>query len=79
MPAYKNFWKNPAVTDYPAESIVEKLNNLGLWISYGDVEQFGHGRVVSRSHIASALESRGYVQTKKEAFEKYLAPQAPLM
>jgi len=60
-----------------AESIVEKLNNLGLWISYGDVEQFGHGRVVSRSHIASALESRGYVQTKKEAFEKYLAPQAP--
>jgi len=68
--------------------IVQKLNDLGLKITMREVEQEagmpdngpGGGAIdksVGRPHIAAVLIRKGYVQTKQEAFDKYLAKGKP--
>jgi hypothetical protein len=52
--------------------MVEKLNELGVDISWEQVERIADGASVGRPHVAQALVERGYVQYKKEAFDRYL-------
>jgi len=64
--------------------IIRRLNELGMAITMEEVEQeagllessVGGGAIdksVGRPHIAAVLIKKGYVKTKQEAFDKFLA------
>jgi 3',5'-nucleoside bisphosphate phosphatase len=57
--------------------VVEKLNQLGLEISYEEVKNKAGAGSVGRPHIAEVLVAKGYVNSTKEAFDRYLADGAP--
>jgi len=57
--------------------IVARLNALGLTVKWEEVRAFAGEEVVGRPHFAQALLARGYVRSKDEAFEKYLAKGRP--
>jgi len=54
------------------EKIVEKLNALGVAITFEEVLQQSAGGAVGRPHVARALMARGIVQDFHEAFARYL-------
>ena len=57
--------------------IIEKLNALGLDITYDEVVEASGGGQVGRPHIAQVLLQKGYTTTIQEAFDKYLGKGAP--
>lgn len=57
--------------------MVEKLNDLGVDISWEQVERIADGASVGRPHVAQALIERGYVEYKKEAFDQYIGRSGP--
>ncbi|MCH8038954.1 MAG: PHP domain-containing protein [Nitrospinae bacterium] len=52
--------------------IVEKLNKFGLSLTYDEVKAKGHSASIGRPHIAQVLVEKGYVNSVKEAFDRYL-------
>jgi len=54
------------------QRIVEKLNELGIPITFDEVLQQSAGGAVGRPHIARALIARGVVHDFREAFSRYL-------
>ena len=57
--------------------IVKRLNDLGLELTWDEVAAFAGEDVVGRPHFAMALIARGYVKTKQQAFDQYLANGKP--
>jgi predicted metal-dependent phosphoesterase TrpH len=57
--------------------IAEKLQDLGLDISYGEVQTLAGNEVVGRPHFAGLMVRKGYVGSIKEAFDRFLAKGAP--
>ncbi len=57
--------------------MVEKLNGLGLQLTYADVEQTADGSVVGRPHIAQALHRTKQISFYEEAFHKYIGDNGP--
>jgi len=57
--------------------IIQKLNDLGLRITYQEVVQRSGGGQVGRPHFAQVLVDKGYVGSIDEAFARYLAQGAP--
>jgi 3',5'-nucleoside bisphosphate phosphatase len=57
--------------------ILTKLNALGLALTWDEVASYAGEDVVGRPHFAQAMLAHGYVTTKDEAFEKYLAKGRP--
>ncbi|HEY8444251.1 MAG TPA: PHP domain-containing protein [Clostridia bacterium] len=57
--------------------ILEKLNKLGVNISYDEIIQKYKTSSVSRYHIARLMTAKGYVKSKDEAFDLYLNPGKP--
>ncbi|MDA0738206.1 MAG: PHP domain-containing protein [Nitrospirae bacterium] len=57
--------------------VVEKLNQLGLDISYEEVKAKAGAGSIGRPHIAAVLVDKGYVTSTKDAFDRYLADGAP--
>ena len=57
--------------------IVEKLNRLGIKVTYDDVIKASGGGQVGRPHFAQVLLERGYVKSIQEAFERFLKKGAP--
>ena len=57
--------------------MVEKLNALGIDISWEQVERIADGASVGRPHIAQAMVERGYMKYKKDAFDQYLGRNGP--
>jgi len=55
-----------------AQNIVEKLNGLGVEITFDEVLGQANGGAVGRPHVARALIARGAVQDFKDAFVRYL-------
>ena len=55
-----------------ANKIVEKLNNLGIAISFQQVRNIAKGESVGRPHIAQIMVENGYVESTREAFDKYI-------
>lgn len=56
-------------------AIVDKLNELGVDISYDDVLDLARRQgsaIVGRPHIAQVMLDRGHVATLREAFERYI-------
>lgn len=54
------------------QRIVEKLNALGIPITFDEVLQQSAGGAVGRPHIARALMARGAVHDFRDAFARYL-------
>lgn len=57
--------------------IISRLRDLGLDISYEDVEQEAGTGVVGRPHFAGVLIAKGYVASVPAAFDRYLASGRP--
>jgi len=57
------------------ERIVSNFRRLGIGME--DVESYAHGEVLARPHFAHWLMDHGYAASDKEAFDRYLAPDAP--
>jgi predicted metal-dependent phosphoesterase TrpH len=73
---------NPQLLDYlnrfrkervhRAEKMVKNLNDLGIHISMGEVEEKSGGTSIGRPHLAEVLMEKGFVETFQEAFQRYL-------
>ncbi len=59
------------------EHIIKKLLELQIAINLDEVEALAGGEVVARPHMARIMVARGYVSSVQEAFDKYLAKDAP--
>ncbi|MHB8171842.1 MAG: PHP domain-containing protein [Thermincolia bacterium] len=57
--------------------MVARLNQLGLKVTLEELEGEAGGKVIGRPHLASLLMKKGYVRTKQEAFDMYLATGKP--
>jgi len=57
--------------------ILDKLQRLGMSLSWEDVASLADEEVVGRPHFAQALKAKGYVKSKEDAFERYLAKGKP--
>ena len=55
------------------EIILKKLNQLGFPLTIADVSSFAGETNVGRLHFAQALISFGFVKTRQEAFDRFLA------
>ncbi|MEW5774673.1 MAG: PHP domain-containing protein [Thermodesulfobacteriota bacterium] len=52
--------------------IVDKLNGLGLELTYAEVQAIAGEGSVGRPHLALAMQARGYVADVEQAFQEYL-------
>lgn len=48
------------------------LREKGVVLSLAEVEELAGGEIIARPHFAQAMVRRGYVQTTREAFDRYL-------
>jgi predicted metal-dependent phosphoesterase TrpH len=59
------------------KQILEKLNALGLKLSWEEVANLAQGDIIGRPHFARAMCNKGYVNSIDEAFARYLAKGKP--
>ena len=52
--------------------IIEKLNRLGINVTYEEVVEASGGGQVGRPHFAQVLLEKGYVRSIQEAFDRFL-------
>lgn len=52
--------------------MIEKLNELGVNITYDEVIEAAGGTIVGRPHIAQVMMRKGYVKSIHEAFARYI-------
>ncbi len=57
--------------------IAEKLNQLGLKLTFEEVLKASGGGQVGRPHFAKVLIEKGYVRNFQEAFDRFLKKGAP--
>ena len=60
-----------------AREMVDKLNEMGVNISWDRVAQLSDGGAIGRPHIAQAIVEAGYVRYPRDAFEKYIGRDGP--
>ena len=61
-----------------ANTVIEKLQRLGIKITYEDVlQEVGDSSTIDLTHIAGHLVMIRAVRTMKEAFDRYLSPGKP--
>ena len=60
-----------------ARQIVEKLNTLGLSITWEHVLEIAGEARIGRPHIARAIMAAGYATTWNEVFDKWIGNDAP--
>ncbi len=60
-----------------AAAIVEKLNALGVPVTFEAVLEQAAGGAVGRPHVARAIIAGGWVRDQREAFDKYLGMGRP--
>ncbi|MGC8763883.1 MAG: PHP domain-containing protein [Acidobacteriota bacterium] len=57
--------------------IVERLNELGMEVTLEEVAARAGGDLVGRPHFAQTLLDKGYVKSRQEAFDRFLAKGRP--
>lgn len=57
--------------------MVERLGDLGLPLSWAQVQGLARGGIVTRAHVAAALLEAGLIETRQEAFERYIGHGGP--
>jgi 3',5'-nucleoside bisphosphate phosphatase len=65
------------VRDARARGMVAKLHALGIPIRYERVKEIAGDAMVGRPHVARALLEGGWVSTRQQAFDEYLAEGKP--
>lgn len=60
-----------------AKKIVKKLNQLGIKLKFKDVLKIAKSDVISRTHIATLLIKKDYVDSWEEAFDEYIGINSP--
>jgi hypothetical protein len=60
-----------------AKKMIAKLANLGVSIEWERVQEIAGSGSVGRPHVAQAIMEKGYVQSLKEAFIKYIGRDGP--
>lgn len=63
--------------EHRAESMIEKLAELGIDIPLERVLEVAEGASVTRPHIAKVMIEVGAVETLQEAFDKYISDDGP--
>ncbi len=58
-------------------AMLEKLNALGLAMTWEEVQAFAGEDVVGRPHFAQVMLQKGYAKDKNEAFDKWLGDGKP--
>ena len=56
--------------------MLEKLAALGMPVMMDEVRRYAGGEIVARPHIARVLIDKGFAAGVKDAFERYLGPNA---
>ncbi len=59
------------------ERTVERLREMGMDVTWEQVQRIAGDGAVGRPHVAQALLESGHVATVKEAFDKYIARNGP--
>ena len=59
------------------EGMVSKLAGLGMPLAWERVLELAGDASVGRPHVAQALLEKGYVQSRQEAFTKYIGRDGP--
>lgn len=59
------------------ERMVERLREMGMDVTWEQVQRIAGDAAVGRPHVAQALLESGHVETVKEAFDKYIARNGP--
>jgi 3',5'-nucleoside bisphosphate phosphatase len=65
-----------AVREHRNHAILERLSELGVPVEWDDVVRRAKG-TVGRPHIAEAMVAAGHVTDRDDAFQRYLADDAP--
>ncbi len=60
-----------------AYKMIEKLKGLGFDISLEQVERIADTGIIGRPHIARAMIKKGYIESTKDAFSKYIGKGCP--
>jgi predicted metal-dependent phosphoesterase TrpH len=60
-----------------AKKMIAKLADLGVSIEWERVQEIAGSGSVGRPHVAQAIMEKGYVQSLKEAFIKYIGRDGP--
>jgi predicted metal-dependent phosphoesterase TrpH len=60
-----------------AKNMIAKLADLGVSIEWERVQEIAGSGSVGRPHVAQAIMEKGYVQSLKEAFIKYIGRDGP--
>ncbi|UNC91873.1 PHP domain-containing protein [Candidatus Contubernalis alkaliaceticus] len=59
------------------KNIIKKLNGLGCKVNLDEVSNLAREGSVGRPHIARVLAQKGYVNSVKDAFERFIGFNAP--
>ena len=60
-----------------AQGMVAKLKNLDIHIDWEQVQKIAGAGSIGRPHIAQAMLEKGYINSMKEAFDKYISRNGP--
>ncbi|MFH1651925.1 MAG: PHP domain-containing protein [Chloroflexota bacterium] len=60
-----------------ARKMLEKLEGLGMPLSWERVQEFAGTGAIGRPHVAQAMLEKGYITTFREAFDKYISHGGP--
>ncbi len=60
-----------------AEKMINKINRLGMSVSFAEVQDLARGDLIGRPHIALAMIQNNYVASMAEAFNKYIGKGKP--
>jgi 3',5'-nucleoside bisphosphate phosphatase len=59
------------------EQMVERLNAIGVKITFDDVLEAAAGGAIGRPHVAKALVENGWARDNRDAFDRYLGAGRP--
>lgn len=59
------------------EKMVQNLRHAGIRITMEDLQDGNAATVITRAHFAKAIIAKGYTETVKETFDKFLNPDTP--
>jgi predicted metal-dependent phosphoesterase TrpH len=57
--------------------MVERLNEIGVKITFDDVLEVAGGGAIGRPHVAKALVENGWARDNRDAFDRYLGTGRP--
>ena len=60
-----------------AQGMIDRLKELGINLSWERVREIAGAGAIGRPHIAQAMLEKGYINSIKEAFDRYIARDGP--